>query len=476
MHVIKIKNDLETIVIHSRKSKSKLLSASVRQGINAIDTFSFTISKSNPGYSFLRELKTLITVYDTKKEDFIFEGRILDVYEAMDENGSFKKEVTCESELGYLNDSTQRHGEFHNISPEKFLMTILDNHNKQTEPEKHFFVGNVNVKDTNDSLYKYLTYDQTFNTIKEKLIKTLGGEIRVRKSGARRYLDWLVSFGEDKTTEIKLKKNLKTIKRTPDATEIISRLVPLGNTIATQGATDASQKRLDISKVNGGKDYIDDAQAIALFGIVEKAVIWDDVTNATVLLRKGNDYIAQNNRIKMKTEITALDLSLINLDIDSFEIYNTYQVINPIMGIDDRLRLTEKQTNIISPESSQITFGDKMQKMTEYQAETNKAKQQVISLGNIVIAQERKLITVNTRLTETQEIINSLEKAINEADIESAKEAFDDLKATVIETDRKNAESFTLIKAEMKSVTEKQALTDAKLEVMQLEINALKNK
>ncbi|KXS65746.1 hypothetical protein AWJ00_08200 [Listeria monocytogenes] len=474
MYTVTIKNGNKSIVLHSQKSESKLLSAVVKKGINTIDSFSFTISKSNPGYNELFELKTLINVFDVKKNELVFEGRVLSAYEEMQDDGYFKKEIVCESELGFLNDSVQRHGEFHNISPAKFLSIILDTHNEQVETEKQIFLGSVTVTDSNDSIYKYLTYDKTFAIIQEKLIKILGGEIKIRKSNNKRYLDYLTEIGERKSTEIKLKKNLKSIKRTPDATEVVSRLVPLGTTLETQGATDASQKRLDIKNVNNGKDYLDDLKAIELFGIVEGIVIWNDVTKEANLLSKAKAELQNNNRIKMKTQITAYDLSLINRDFESFDLYNYYPVVNPIMNIDDFLRVVEKTIDLLNPQKSSLSLGDKLQKLTTYQADMNRQKKQVYELESVISTQNNRINTLNTNLSQTQAALESLEIALSESDVTKVKEAIDNLKIAVETYQSETNNEIDLLNTEVQSLKEQQNANAIAITGLQAEIALLK--
>ena len=44
--------------------------------------------------------------------------------------------------------------------------------------------------------------------------------------------------------------------------------------------------------------------------------MWDDVTLPENLLIKAKEYLQENNKIKKKHKIDALDLSIIGLDVD----------------------------------------------------------------------------------------------------------------------------------------------------------------
>ena len=433
MYRVTIINNGTKKIIHSEKNNDiKLTSAQIKKGLNSIDSFTFSILPNNPGYYLIHPLKTLINVYNTLTQKYEFEGRILMPTDNMNESGAFSKSFVCESELGFLNDSCQRHGEYHDMTIRQFLQTMISRHNAEIandDIDKTFTLGNVTVTNSTDNVYRYLSYDSTWKSIKEKLIDRLGGYLKIRKVGNIRYLDYLESAGELKSTDIRLAKNLKSITRELDPTEVITRLVPLGQTIANEDepAVDASQARLTIASVNNGKDYIEDPIAKAEFGIITKAVAWDDVTTATALLSKGQQYITENNRVKSKYSISALDLSLINRDIHSFEIGNSHPVINPVMNINDNLKIIEKNINVIKPNDNSLVVGDIFKTLTEYQLDYKKSAQEVVSLKSVMNAQIRKIAALQEELTNVDNAIETINQTIQENDISGLEQAVSEL-------------------------------------------------
>lgn len=404
MYQVIIKNENEEIIINALSTEieaPRLLSGSINLGINTIDNFTFNIAPNNTGYNKLNALTTLVEVLNIKNNNLEFKGRVLLPVESMDSNGMFLKNVTCESELGYLMDSSTVFGEYHDISVRDFLQVIIDNHNSQVDEGKQFQLGNVTVVDNNDSLYRYLGYTKTFEAIKDKLIDRLGGELKIRYENGIRYLDYLESIGEIKSTEIRLAKNLKTIELEKDPTSIISRLLPLGNKL------EDSEERLTIESVNNGIKYIDDIEAIEEFGVIVDSVTWDDVTQASNLLRKGQEYLKENNRIKKKYKVKALDLSIIGLDFDSFEVGNSYPVINPLMNIDENLRVIEKTIDIYNPQSSTLGIGDKLEDIKDYQLNNIATAKEVKTVKEIVQTTVSALNSVSVELNNTVEILNN---------------------------------------------------------------------
>lgn len=404
MYQVTIKNENEEVIINSISTdieSPRLISGSINHGINTIDNFTFKIATNNIGYNKLNALTTLVEVLNIKNNNLEFKGRVLLPVESMDSNGIFLKNVTCESELGYLMDSSTVYGEYHNISVRDFLKVIIDNHNSQVDEEKKFEIGNVTVVDNNDSLYRYLGYVKTFEAIKDKLIDRLGGELQIRYENGIRYLDYLESIGEVKSTEIRLAKNLQSIELEKDPTSIISRLLPLGNKL------EDSEERLTIESVNNGNKYIDDIEAIEEFGVIVDSVTWDDVTQVSNLLKKGQEYLKENNRIKKKYKVTALDLSTIGLDFDSFEVGNSYPVINPLMNINENLRIIEKTIDIYNPQSSTLGIGDKLEDIKDYQLNNIATAKEVKTVKETVQTTVSALNSVSVELNNTVEILNN---------------------------------------------------------------------
>lgn len=409
MYQVTIKNGAEEMIISSPSTDieaPRLLNGSIKHGINTIDNFTFNIAFNNKGYNKLNALNTLVEVLNIQNNTLEFKGRVLIPTENMGSDGGLIKNVTCESELGYLMDSSTVYGEYHNISVKDFLKVIIDNHNLQVSEDKQFQVGIVTVIDNNDSLYRYLGYVKTLDAIKNKLIDRLGGELQIRYQNGVRYLDYLESIGNLKSTEIRLAKNLQSIKQEKDPTAIISRLLPLGNKL------EDSEERLTIEKVNSGNKYIDDIEAIKEFGIVVDSITWDDVTEPSNLLRKGQKYLKENNRIKKKYKITALDLSTIGLDIDSFEVGNTYPVINPLMDINENLRVVEKTIDIYNPQSSSLSIGDKFEDIKTYQLGIVKANRNIQTISENLNTTIATVVTVSNEVNNTVEVVKNTNEVL----------------------------------------------------------------
>ena len=394
-------------MILSTNINAPRISGKCKFSINSIDSFSFPIFPNNHGFNSIYNLRTLVEILNTQTNKIIFKGRVLLSTPSMDKDGLLKKTVICESEMGYLMDSIQPYGEYHNITVKGFLELLINNHNSQVAADKRFVVGNVNVEDSNNSLYRFLNYEKTFEAIKDKLIDRLGGELLVRHENNVRYLDYVKTIGKTSTTEVRLSKNLVTVEQERDPSSIVTRLIPLGAKL------DDSEERVTISSVNNGKIYIDDEEAISEFGIIVNTEIWDDVTLPTNLLAKGKAFLSANNKIRKKHNITALDLSVINMDVDSFEVGNTYRLINPLMGIDEDLRVIEKTIDIDAPQNSSLVIGEKFEDIKEYQLKSLKNEKTISRVQETVATTVKVVGNVNSTLNTTVDSLNDTIKILN---------------------------------------------------------------
>ena len=433
MYIVDIINGEFTTRIHGKKEKLK--SGNVVKGINAIDSFSFTILPTNSGFSRINDYKTLVKVFNTNKNRYEFLGRVLYSNTTMAENGMITKEVTCESYFGFMQDSVQSYVEEQNWTVSGLLEHIINDHNSQVEPHKQFVVGEITVEDPNDNLYCGIQRETTWKTISDKLISVLGGEIRLRVENGINYIDYLKQIGTTRATEIKLSKNMKSISKEQDPSAYITRLIPLGAKLKVNETTTdeegnetitevETEQRLDITSVNNGINYIEDEAAKEQFGIRVGIVTYDDVTEASNLLAKGKEYLANNNKVQIKYSITALDLSLLGLDIDDFDICNYHPIKNNLLGIDDVARIIKKNIDVCEEVKSTIEVGDSFKTLSEIQREQagkiddafnvvqntkNELKEYVGSLKNAEIdSLKQTIVEQTTELTNNcNEIIMS---------------------------------------------------------------------
>lgn len=370
MHTVTITNGTEKTTIHS-DNLDRISGGKIVKAVNAVDSFTFTIYPDNAGYDKLKPLTTSVTVTDDSTGKDIFIGRVLKCPDSMDEQGLICKSVTCEGRLGWLYDSVQPYAEYKVVGIRTVLASFISKHNTQVGDDKHISVGQVTVTGENNYTYS-VNWVSTMDAISEQLVGKFGGEIQLRDQNGKVYIDYLEHIGHGTDTKIELAVNLKTISREVDETSVITRLYPLGTKL-----TD-SEKRLTIGSVNGGKDYIEDSALVAKYGVISGTQTWDDVTQESILKTKATAFLKSANKTKKQYKITAVDLSTIDMNFEQFELGCWYRVVNPLMGIDEDLRIIGITINLDSPEQSELTFGDKFETMTGFMTAKTKSLQTAI--------------------------------------------------------------------------------------------------
>ncbi|MBY0585230.1 phage tail protein [Murdochiella sp. Marseille-P8839] len=317
-------------------------------------TFSARVPKINPLYEKLKALDSTVRV--ERDGVALFYGRILSV--ERDFYGT--KSITCEGELAFLLDSVQEPSEFHDISPRAFLETLIAKHNNQMAKDgahnKRFTVGQVTVTDPNDSLYRYTNWETTLDAITDKLVKRLGGFLRVRHVGEVRYLDYLAESDNTNTQVIEFGENLLDYTDTLLAEDIATRVIPLGTRLETSSIA-ALEEYTTIKSVNSGKTYVESPSAIQNFGIVTKTVSFENVSVPANLKKKAEKYLKDSQFADVTLTLTAVDLHLLHADMEAMKIGDRIRVISPPHGMDRFFPLTELTIALDHPEFSTVVLG-----------------------------------------------------------------------------------------------------------------------
>lgn len=172
----------------------------------------------------------------------------------------------------------------------------------------------------------------------------------------------------------------------------MTRLVPLGAQL-----NDETSERLTISEVNDGKPYIDDTAAIAQYGIIMGTQVFDDITVASNLKQRGQEYLANNNRVKKGYAAQVLDLSLLKDQLDSqlcIRAGNTYRFKHDIINLDEDLRVMKCTVDIFKPYKPDVQIGDKAETITSIATQT-------VSLIEYELPKQRIDILASAKATAT---------------------------------------------------------------------------
>jgi hypothetical protein len=351
----------------SPESNKRLSAGQFAEEVNQIPSFTFSMSPGNPAFDedVLHDRRTIIEVKNTLTDEVEFEGTVLMSTQSMNTSGKLMKTAVCEGFLGYLCDSVQNYRNYSDSDAADFLTSLLTYHNNQVVqagyPEKQITLGLCNITGDNTNS-KTTAYRNTLEEIKVNLIERLGGEIQIRKVNGALVLDYLDQIGTTSSTPIALADNMQSLEVRTDPSNIVSLLIPLG----AQLDPDNSAQRLDITSVNSGSPYLVDQTALEKYGPIAGTVIFDDITVAANLKAAGQNYIANNNRIRKAYRAQALDLSTIYSGRQSIRCGNTYPFSNELLGINNEsLRIMKRTVDIFKPYKPVLEIGDKAERMTD---------------------------------------------------------------------------------------------------------------
>lgn len=323
---------------------------------NDISTFQFTIYPNNPYIKKVERMVSRVTVY--RDSTLMFSGLVCD-----DEVGFMNQRmIKCKSDMYYLTRTIVREYEFSGGVKEYFAKLISE-HNAHSEFK--FTVGNITVTDPNDYITRSASgLPSTWNEINDKCIKLLGGYVSLRYADGNTYIDYLADYETVSPQKIEFGKNLLEAKREASGLDIATVLIPLGasyevtadNSSSDESSSDDSateSKRVDITSVNDGKNYIENADGIARYGRIEKTNTWDDVHEPAILLKKAKAYLDDLIYHKMTITVSAVDLANIS-KIDSFSMKQYIHVVSKPNGIDDIYLPMKMSINILDASQNKI--------------------------------------------------------------------------------------------------------------------------
>lgn len=312
----------------------------------------FSIAPGHKYYNDIRRVTSLIEVY--QDDDWIWSGRPI----LMTESFNHVRKYECEGELAYLCDSIQPQAVYHNITPENFLRTLISVHNEKVDDNKKFIVGDVTVTDPNNAIYRFTNRENTLTCINEKLIKNLGGHIRIRHEEGNRYIDYLAESPRLCEQVIRFGKNLIDFAKNYDMTDLATVIVPLGARLTeAQPEIEGLDKRVTIASVNNNKEYIAAEDAVNTYGWIEKIVEYDDIKEPSRLKTKAQKYLNDLQFENLSLEISAVDLHNLDKTIDNVKVLDTIRTVSRPHGLDRIFMVTKRKIPITNPADEEFTLG-----------------------------------------------------------------------------------------------------------------------
>ena len=344
------------LVYDRRLNTHSLLALTYTAGLNKAGTATFTLPPNHPKYGSFISFRTLVELF--KNGDLVFRGRALfpsdDFYN--------QRTITCEGERSFFRDVTMR-PYLYQDEPAAIFATVVNYYNSQVEEFKQFVVGEVTVTDANNYVRLENTKASKVSEVIDKLVERCGGYVVFTTNEAgKRVVNWYAELGYRSGQPIEFGKNLTDFTSEDMNSNLATVLIPYGAQI--DGAEDELDNRVTIESVNGGLDFIQDDEAIALRGIIQEAIYWDDVTEPVNLLRKAQAELASRRNVITSLKLTAADLSNMDENIDTFQLGDKIPVLSKPHGLDEDFLLTEKSEDCLNDSVGSITLGKERKTLT----------------------------------------------------------------------------------------------------------------
>lgn len=390
-------------------------------------TLKFSVYPNHPLYNSFYKLTSYVTLM--RNDEVLFKGRVL----SSEDNMIGARKITVEGSLAFLNDSIIRPYDFSEFTyqrktPAQLLEWYLTQHNSQVESTRQIALGTVTVTLPEG---QYLTpstrsYDNTLSNINKQLLDECGGYLIVRYYNGVTYLDYLSEFTTQADQTVELGKNLLDITQTVEADELATIIIPLGNDEEIEVeyvdpetgviSTQTIRRPITIVGVIDPEtheevtvDYIRNEDLIDEYGEIYKSVEFDCDLRID-LYNEAKAYVNSLSMLARTIEVSALDLSRINVSLDSFRIGTNVHVKSAYHGVNDVVPVTKISLNILHPEDSQLTLGNTISSFTENNTREKNRTNKVIEKIKDDTDEEIRKVASTPMLKLSWDSVNSIAK------------------------------------------------------------------
>lgn len=340
------------VVYDSRVEEYGLLKLKTTTGLNKGGTAELTMPPGHPAYNAFISYRTIVELYENGIRRF--RGRAL--YPSDDFYNT--RTITCEGERCFFRDCIIRPYLFQD-SPENIFRQAVALYNEVADDFKRFTVGEITVTDPNDYIRLESESAETFAAFFDKLVERCGGYITFTddESGGRA-INWLAEINYQSNQFIEFGENLLEFSRSGQSMDLATAILPYGAQLE-----DGS--RVSIASVTeDGLDWIQDVEARERRGLIMATNTWDDVTDPATLLRKAQQWLAEHKLAVTSLQLTAADMSRMDLTIGSFHVGDWVRVISKPHNVDDWFQLTDREVDWLDPAGGNITLGQTMTSLT----------------------------------------------------------------------------------------------------------------
>ena len=406
--------DAKLLLYRPNDPQALVLSPKLTREVSKGGSLVFTMMQDHAQYDMLQKLSTVVQVRRDGKE--IWRGRVLK-HEADFYN---RRVVYCEGALSYFNDSS--------ITPfnykgtlRQFLQHLIDAHNDQVKSKMKCFqlgtvtaaLGNLVVQFGDADQYGVgEDYGKVWDILDKLVLKVFGGYFYCSFDAATglnvlNYCDQAVEAKRQTAQKIEYGSNLLNLSETTDATDLYTRIYPIGNkhTVDTSKwyyklmwwrdtSKDKHEERWGIMETDAAtvaqylpasgysynleEGWIQNDAAVQKFGIITR-IVELDTDSANDTFAAGVQALQQNYAMKTSYVIRAVDLVDAGYDTDRLDFSMYSHIVSAPHSVDAVMLCTKLVEPLEKPAQKEFTFGMTRRTLTD---------RQVANMGTTNLLQE----------------------------------------------------------------------------------------
>lgn len=394
--------DAKLLLYRPNDPQALVLSPKLTREVSKGGSLVFTMTRDHAQYDMLQKLSTVVQVRRDGKE--IWRGRVL-----KHEADFYKRRVVyCEGALSYFNDSS--------ITPfnykgtlRQFLQHLIDAHNDQVKSKMKCFqlgtvtaaLGNLVVQFGDADQYGVgEDYGKVWDILDKLVLKVFGGYFYCGFDAATgynvlNYCDQAVEAKRQTAQKIEYGRNLLNLSETTDATDLYTRIYPIGNkhTVDTSKwyyklmwwrdpSKDKHEERWGIMEADAAtvaqylpasgysynleEGWIQNDTAVQKFGIITR-IVELDTDSANDTFAAGVQALQQNYAMKTSYVIRAVDLVDAGYDTDRLDFSMYSHIISKPHSVDAVMLCTKLVEPLEKPAQKEFTFGMTRRTLTDRQ-------------------------------------------------------------------------------------------------------------
>lgn len=351
---------------------------------NVFYSLTFTLYPPHPAYGHLDKKSSILNLY----LDGVLLYQFVPTYNRRVYNGGI--EYKCKNIICFLDDFYYRQIEYTGTAS-GMINDVLSEYNARVDAAYRITAGNIHTASV-----EYKTSDP--KTLWEALLEipgSAGGYIVPRFEDGNIYLDYLQDADLPLCAQkIQFGENMTDLFIETDTDNCFSVLYPFG--------TNEDNEVVSIAEVNSGKDYLEDAAAVASYGRREKMMTWTNVQDPADLLSRAQ---AELNKIAALfyegVQLSAVDLHNLDVNIPALQFLGMIDCVSVPHGYTHRYPITKSELALDAPNSEDIRLGTAPLSLTDrFTLERKKNAQSRSGGGRAMAKAEKDIIQHWQHVTE----------------------------------------------------------------------------